>query len=386
MSSYRILDGYLSSQLAVLPDHTFDAVLCDPPYHLTQNGHTSGFMGHVWDGGDVAFRTETWADVMRTMKPGAYLMAFGGARTFHRMAVAMEDAGLILVDTIMWIYFSGFPKGINVAASVDKKMGGSGKRTGPPKKNTHDGSVRNPATHGIPADLSNTGLWGLNQSPHGLPTVALETEEGMQWAGYSTSLKPAYEPILLCRKPFVKPDTSYASNAIRWGCGALNIDGCRVPTDGEKLSGGTGITWSRQRDNKGAPVSNGYAPSAEGRWPANLIMDECAAQLLDTQSDRASRFIYVSKVSPKERNAGMNTKENDHPTLKPIDLTRQLATLLLPPPRSDGQHRRIMVPFSGAGSEIIGALKAGWDDVTGIEQSTEYVNIAQKRIQWWLSH
>ena len=373
--------------------------------------------GNSWDGGDIAFRPETWESVMRVMKPGAYLMAFGGSRTFHRMAVALEDAGFILVDTLMYLYGNGFPKSRNVAADIDKIMGGAGERSGPVRRSTYDGAQRNPAKRGNPADQSHTGERGLHSTPHGLPTVALETPEGQQFAGYGTALKPAYEPILLCRKPGEK---TYAENALKWGCGALNIDGGRIGVQGEILSGGAGVTWSRKRDGKGAPEHNGYRPSPEDRWPANVMLDEAAAEMLDAQSGNrksgamrggtprtignrnvygtsagmatqtnipasdggASRFFYVSKVSTRERQAGVSGG-NDHPTMKPIDLTRQLATLLLPPARHGGEQRRLLVPFSGSGSEMIGALLAGWDDVTGIEQSAEYARIAQQRIAWW---
>lgn len=240
---HDILEGDLLSMLPALPDNHFDAVLCDPPYHLTEksrggsyshgDGGTTpygrhrvgtdtssgkGFMGQTWDGGDIAFRPETWEAVMRVMKPGAYLMAFGGSRTFHRLAVALEDAGFVLVDTLMWIYGSGFPKSRNIAIDIDKIHGGSGKQSGPARCNTYDGAQRNPAKHGNPADQSHTGEWGLHGTPHGLPTVVLETQEGQQWSGYGTALKPAYEPILLCRKP--------GENTLPFDSGALFIPAC----------------------------------------------------------------------------------------------------------------------------------------------------------------
>lgn len=447
--THTILEGDLLSILPTLPDNQFDAVLCDPPYHLTsctrpgQNSRkgskqpgdggktpygrhrvgtdtssSKGFMNETWDGGDVAFRPETWESVLRVMKPGAYLMAFGGSRTFHRLAVALEDAGFILVDTLMYLYGNGFPKSRNIAADIDKIMGGSGQRTDPARCSTYDEAQRDSSRHGNPADQSHTGERGLHSTPHGLPTISLETPEGQRFAGYGTAMKPAFEPILLCRKPGEK---TYAENTLKWGCGALNIDGGRIEVQGESLSGGAGVTWSRKRDGKGAPENNGYTPSPEGRWPANVMLDEVAAEMLDAQSGirksgamragtqrsignknvyggasgaasktdivasegGASRFFYISKVSTKERQAGVQGG-NEHPTLKPLGLARQLATLLLPPERTDGEPRRLLVPFSGAGSEMIGALLAGWDHATGIEQSAEYTGIARKRLAWWL--
>ncbi|MHB1641192.1 MAG: DNA methyltransferase [Acidithiobacillus sp.] len=437
--NHTVLEGYLLSILPTLPDHHFDAVLCDPPYHLTQNSrkgskqpgdggktpygrhrvgtdiaNSRGFMSQTWDGGDVAFRPETWIEVMRVMKPGAYLMAFGGSRTFHRLAVALEDAGFILVDTLMWIYGSGFPKSRNIAADIDKIMGGSGQRTGPARCSTYDGAQRDPSRHGNPADQSHTGEWGLHGTPHGLPTIQLETPEGSHWAGYGSALKPAYEPVLLCRKPGEK---TYAENALKWGCGTLNIDGGRI--HGEPPHHNYGRTSGKNAWAGGSDTP--FNTPESGRWPANVMLDEVAAEMLDAQSGirksgairagaprlagnknvygsasgaasktdivasegGASRFFYISKVSTKERQAGVQGG-NDHPTLKPLGLARQLATLLLPPERTDGEPRRLLVPFSGAGSEMIGALLAGWDHVTGIEQSAEYAGIANKRLVWWL--
>ena len=232
--NHNILEGDLLSILPTLPDHHFDAVLCDPPYHLTQNsrggskrkgkpgtisgrlalGTDKGFMGKTWDGGDVAFRTETWEAVMRVMKPGAYLMAFGGSRTFHRLAVAMEDAGFILVDILMWLYGSGFPKSTNISKAIDRKMGNKRETTGvrkhPTLKNTDLLEESANAAHG---GNSWRREWEL---------TAPVCPKSEAFSGYGTALKPAYEPILLCRKPGKK---TYAENVLKWGCGALNIDG-----------------------------------------------------------------------------------------------------------------------------------------------------------------
>lgn len=403
----KIITSELLLALPSLPDNHYDAVLCDPPYHLTQNSRNGsaqnagretpfgrhgigsdnkGFMGHTWDGGDVAFQPDTWKAVIRVMKPGGYLMAFGGSRTYHRMAVALENAGFILIDTLMWLYGTGFPKSRNVAADIDKAHGGNGSRSGAPKKNVYDNAKRNPLLHGNPADQSNTGKWGLHSTPHGMPTVEIETPEGKLWDGYGTALKPAFEPIILCRKPGEK---TYAENARKWGCGSLNINGARIPVDNEKLTGGNGRLLSHVRDGKddpftGAPV---YKQSGDGRWPSNVILDDVATKLLNEQVNTktvaaklndVSRFFYTAKVSPSERKAGV-TNSNDHPTLKPIELTKYLATLLLPPVNDT----KILIPFAGGGSEMIGARLAGWKHVTGIEQSDHYVNIAMERIAHW---
>lgn len=376
--SATLQTGDVAAVCADLPACSVDAVLCDPPYHLTENSRKGsrqnagretpygrhglgtdrrGFMGQTWDGGDVAFRPETWQAVQQVMKPGAYLLAFGGSRTFHRLAVALEDAGFVLIDTLMYLYGSGFPKSRDVARDIDRKKG-----------------ILHPRT--------------LSVRP--VP----ESPEARQWDDYRTVLKPAFEPILLFRKP---GEVSYADNVLQWGCGALNIGGCRIPVTDRPES----------------------APPVAGRYPANVILDPEAAALLDAQAGirksgamrqgtprnrhtshsfgamsecatkrdifasegRASRFFYTAKVSTAERQAGMGDHINDHPTLKPQDLIRYLATLLLPPARTDGAPRRLLVPFSGAGSEMIGALQAGWEDVQGIEQQPDYQAIAERRLR-----
>ena len=379
------------------PAESIDAGLCDPPYHLTQKsrggspqpgdgrktpfgrarvGTDRGFMGQTWDGGDVAFRPETWEAVMRVMKPGAYLMAFGGSRTFHRLAVAIEDAGFVMIDTLMWLYGTGFPKGRDISQDIDRKKGAVRSRADTPYQPP---GMDKPWNLTQAADERSVSVFA---SPRQTARLLPETPEAQAWADYRTCLKPAFEPILLFRKP---GEPSYADNVLRWGCGALNIGGARADS---------------------------------GRYPANVLLDEAAAEMLDAQTgirksgamragtmrrDRtsqslgvlpecaalrdipaseggASRFFYVSKVSTAERQGGMGEQTNGHPTLKPQDLIRQLATLLLPPARTDGVPRRLLVPFSGAGSEIVGALQAGWDEVQGIEQEAEYQAIAQKRI------
>ncbi|WP_414039290.1 DNA methyltransferase [Acidithiobacillus sp. M4-SHS-6] len=434
--TFRTLNADLITAISRMPDNYFDAVLCDPPYHLTQNSrggsprkcsnqpgdggktpygrhrvgtdtHSTGFMGQTWDGGDVAFRPETWEAVMRVMKPGAYLMAFGGSRTFHRLAVALEDAGFVLVDTLMWLFGSGFPKNHDISKAIDKRMKNQrpviGIRKHPTLKDTS-----------LLEESANAAHGGNSWSREWEITVP-GCSESAQWAGYGTALKPAFEPILLCRKPGEK---TYAENVQHWGCGALNIDGCRIP--GEPPHHNYGRTsgakaWAGQSDIPFSTPDN-------GRWPANVLLDDAAAEMLDAQSGirksrankagtlrgrrkgnalgefpekitrdypasagGASRFFYVAKVSTKERQAGMLDALNGHPTLKPIDLTRQLATLLLPPERMDVNPRRLLVPFSGAGSEMIGALLAGWEDVVGIEQSAEYAAIAERRLAHWIN-
>lgn len=269
-----------------------------------------GFMGKSWDSAGVAFQPETWAEVLCVCKPGAHLLAFGGSRTFHRLVCAVEDAGWEIRDVLMWVYGSGFPKSLN-----------------------------------------------LND----------------EWQGYGTALKPAYEPIVLARKPL---DGTVAHNVQKWGCGALWIDGGRVPVSEDDdihaknphTMGGFGHgNAAVYGDSAGAPA---YDP-AQGRWPANVLHEGLPEEWV--------RYFYCAKASQKERDAGCEGR-NVHPTVKPLDLCRYLATLILPPADRPQGPRRLLVPFSGSGSEMIGALMAGWDDVTGIEREAEYVEIAKARL------
>jgi DNA modification methylase len=271
----------------------YHAILSDPPYGIA-------FMGKQWDdcGGPAAFQEQIklWGKLMLPLLySGAMVFMFGSPRTWHRLASGMEDAGFRVLDTLMWLYGSGFPK--------------------------------------------------------------------------NSRLKPAWEPVLCFKAPGSSP-----------GVGNYNIDAARVGT-------GT-FGWSRDvRLDK-----------PEGRYPSNLLLDEGAAGLLGDKS----RFYYCTKPSRKEREAGCGalptqvggsnnkgyTKDveaginrnrevhNNHPTVKPIDLNRYLASLLLVP------NGKLLVPFSGSGSEMIGALQAGWKEVVGIEMDADYCTIAEARLNY----
>jgi site-specific DNA-methyltransferase (adenine-specific) len=359
--------GEVVEVLRAFEDNSFDALTCDPPYGL-------GFMNKKWDY-DVP-SVETWAECLRVLKPGAPLLAFGGSRTYHRMACGIEDAGFELRDCLMWLYGTGFPKSLNLQGD---------------------------------------------------------------WDGYGTALKPGHEPIALARKPL---DGTMSENVARWGVGGLAIDACRIGTGEDKTPAprarGTSVPWFT---TAGANLGG---DDSKGRWPGNVLLDEEAAALLDAEvghlkggtavrsrssgntchtdtprgplpdlgygdSGGPSRFFYCTKVNTKEREAGceglplrsageitdredgsdgLNSPRagagrtggarNNHPTLKPIALTTWLAKLICPP-----NPGVILVPFAGAGSEMIGAVKAGWPMVFGIEREAEYIEIAHARLKHW---
>lgn len=522
----------------------FHALLCDAPYHLTsitkrfgkpgsapakhgKDGAFSrvsrGFMGQDWDGGDIAFRPETWVALGEHLYPGAFCMAFSSARTSHRMAVAIEDAGFIIHPSIYWCYSSGFPKATNISKQIDKQAGAERKVVGkyvPP--------------NGKP--------WNLSQDedptiPHAKPTFTASgnrtlditesrTDLGKTWEGHRygmQALKPAAEPIIVFQKPY---EGRPLDNITSTGAGALNIDASRIKTnpgvDDPRL-GGNG-KWRTDKAAKNV-YEGGYsgediASSPLGRWPANILFQhspdcklvgyknvegyvinrfddgakpfgggaghdytsdeqpdeqmeiwecsqDCAVAALNRQSgvtqsgfmkagqerkdsdggyhgnfpriiandtygdaggagrffftfqeealDESDPFYYCAKASQKEREAGLDDFESvpmgfsngaqihgegydkgqdiglnrvkqrkcTHPTVKPIDLNKYLATLLLPPDLY--APRRILVPFAGVGSEMIGAFMAGWEEIVGIEWKPEYCEIGEARIKHWAS-
>jgi DNA modification methylase len=345
----------------------FHSVISDPPYGLA-------FMGKAWDKyTPIEYQNwvTEWASLLLNhLYPGSVCMFFGGTRTYHRLATGLEDAGFEVFDSMMWITGQGFPK----ATNVGKKLGGV-------------------------------------------------------WNGYLTSLKPAFEPIVLCRKPRGKE--TFVDCALNYGTGALNVDGSRIGTNGRPLltldaKQTNNNAYSGRMDGSLQGGSKYLGETTLGRFPANLglICDcekepcECIEKELDNNSGYllpawnkkeknerhednslvygkynqlennpnihnnkgggASRFFYTAKSSRKERNLGLDT-QNNHPTVKPIKLIEYLATMLKPPIDDSS----ILIPFSGSGSEIIGAMFAGWNVINAIEIDENYCNIAKHRVDYW---
>ena len=257
--SVRLHHGDCRDVLATLPDASVDAVVTDPPYEIS-------FMAKTWDGSGVAYDVDLWAEVLRVLKPGGHLLAFGGTRTYHRMTVAIEDAGFEIRDSLHWLYGSGFPKSLDVSKAIDKAAGAERPREDPQRRAEPSAAI---AASGFGADG-----WA--------PQVkeAATEDAARQWEGWGTALKPAHEPIVVARKPLVG---TVAGNVLAHGTGALNIDGCRVAMGDEYDP-----TKVQRQQSKGDGAIDGafgagalvgteiptYKP--DGRWPANLVFTHAA--------------------------------------------------------------------------------------------------------------
>lgn len=372
--TYTLHLGDCIDAIRAMPDNSVDSIVTDPPYGLTANKNggsgvasinlespygrarigtgngAGGFMGMKWDN-DVP-PVEVWAECLRVLKPGGYLLAFAGARTQHRMAVRIEDAGFEIRDMIAWVYGSGFPKSRNIS------------------------------------QMDMTG------------------EDAERWEGWGTALKPALEPITVARKPLIG---TVAANVLAHGTGALNIDGCRVgwpdgkvPEIGTPGWGGPAKKLTAVPGQEGATVERSE-PNTAGRWPANLIhdgSDEVVAQFPATESGKpsgvrnaskhggsfsegwgdipvtgfgdkgsAARFFYCAKTAKKDRGEG-----NYHPTVKPTDLMAYLCRLVTPP------GGVVLDPFMGSGSTGKAAMREGFQFI-GCELDPEYMAIAKARIE-----
>ncbi len=388
-STWCVHHGDNRQVLETIETGSIDAVVTDPPYELN-------FMSKGWDNRGIAYDVELWRQLLRVLKPGGHLVAFGGTRTSHRMVCAIEDAGFEIRDSLCWLYGSGFPKSLDVSKAIDKAAG-------------------------VELDIT-----------------APATAEAKRWQGWGTALKPAHEPIVLARKPI---EGTVADNVKEHGTGALNIDATRIGEGGDK---GVWPVTGRDKTRHVLASFNEHAETdnTQGRWPANVVLDEQAGELLDEQageltsgavpagmkrggkrttyqddaagadvpmpydkasdSGGASRFFYCAKASTSEREHGLDhiskgvinaatppgskgsnspragagrtgPRSNIHPTVKPVELMRWLIKLITPPGGT------VLDPFTGSGTTGIAARCEGTDFV-GIEQSAEYVELARARI------
>lgn len=363
-----ILHGDCVDLLCSIPNNSIGSIVTDPPYEL-------GFMGRKWDSTGIAYNVEMWKQCLRVLKPGGHLLAFGGTRTYHRMACAIEDAGFEVRDTICWIYGSGFPKSLNIGKAIDKLQGNEREVLPNPKA-----KQQTAAKGGIYGDYEATTHISVGTSP---------------FEGYGTALKPAMEPITVARKPLTG---TVAQNVLEWGVGGLNIDGCRVETE-EKISTGNGKISTTNCYGK-YEVREKEFVDTQGRFPANVIHDgsdevvalfpystsgemNCVSQgknygiygkynptqaVSSKSSGSAARFFYVAKASPSERG-----ETNNHPTVKPVELMRYLIRLVTPPGET------VLDPFGGSGTTAIAAIIENRPCII-IEKEAEHIEIIKHRV------
>jgi site-specific DNA-methyltransferase (adenine-specific) len=381
MPRFKLYTGDCIKVLRQCPDSYFDSIVCDPPYGLS-------FMGKKWDY-DVP-SMEIWKECLRVLKPGGHLLAFGGTRTYHRLVVAIEDAGFEIRDQIQWIYGQGFPKSQDISKAIDKAAGAE----------REQGALK--FKGGTQLGVINDDNW----KPKDVYESAPATPDAQKWSGWGTALKPANEPICLARKPL--SESTIAKNVLKHGTGGLNIDGTRIGSESLSYR-----TTSYREAGSGEFSAQGETNHTtghkivEGRFPANVIFDEDAAKVLDEQSgvslgakprlskprengqrgtvdfksgsvptspnDRgdsggASRFFYIPKVSSKERG------DSTHPTMKPIKLMEYLIKLVTP------EGGTVLDPFMGSGTTGVAAVRNGFQ-FRGIELDEKYVTIAQARIE-----
>ncbi|MGV0663707.1 DNA methyltransferase [Mycobacteroides chelonae] len=420
--------------LRELPDNSVDAVVTDPPYGIR-------FMGKAWDGADIEERAargrETspmpegiggpqggyrsraaeagrydlsanaafgewcrqWAtECLRILKPGGHLLAFGGSQTWHRLSSGIEDAGFEIRDSIAWLSAQGFPKSMDVSKAIDKAAGVKREVVGQAKR-----TDKEPGTYG--AFAGDTAI------------TAPATHTAKQWQGFGTALKPAFEPIVVARKPLAG---TVAANVLEHGTGALNIDACRVPT-GDKLDGGSSTRGQQMKDGWHRPWMDDpdmVAANAErsrasvarseelGRWPTNVVLDEHQAADLDRQGGTstsrvgkprgaasgagwgmtatgaeyadeggASRFFpvfrYEAKAPTSER---PNPDGVQHPTVKPLDLMRWLVRLVTP------VGAVVLEPFAGSGTTAEGCVLEDRRCIA-IEREADYLPLIVSRLQ-----
>ena len=397
---------------SALPDNSVDTIITDPPYGLE-------FMGKGWDKGVPG--VEFWKEFLAVAKPGAMLLAFGGTRTFHRMTATIEDSGWEIRDCMMWLYGSGFPKSLDISKAIDKAKGAEREVVGISANDR-------PASQVKGGKAFDRGL-DEGQEHQTLTITAPATGLAKQWNGWGTALKPAWEPIIVAMKPL---DGTFAENAEKWGVAGINVDGGRIGTDEIKSATiqRNGGIWAS--DGEGGARHNGNGTSnPQGRWPANLLLDEEAAAMLDGQSGTlkshgggqssfggmfgnkkpaaqtfaseggASRFFYCAKASRTERNRGCEglpqrpsgmvsensgqhitrrdgdapePSANHHPTVKPLKLMEYLCTLTKTPTGGI-----VLDPFAGSGTTLLAAKNTGREYI-GIEQNPEYFEIIKARL------
>lgn len=390
----ELSQGDCLKEMEKLSSNYVDAIITDPPYGLN-------FMNKNWDRGIPG--VSYWLHALRVLKPGGHLLSFGGTRTFHRLACVIEDAGFEIRDTIMWIYGSGFPKSLDVSKAIDKMKGVERKEIGI----RTDGRGRSPQKI-LNHDHGDTGIGHADGSKQVYMQTIPATNEAKQWEGWGTALKPAYEPIILARKPLDKK--TVAENVLEHGTGAINIDACRVESNGDYIRHGV-ITRKEKLVGDERLGSSAGTNHPSGRWPTNVIhdgSDEVVGLFPETQSGKqgkgghkrkkslnyssnvnfagrnenagilygdsgsAARFFYTAKATANERTIN-GLVANSHPTVKPIKIMEYLIKLVTI------KDAIILDPFMGSGSTGLACINLDRKFI-GIELDANNYLISKNRI------
>lgn len=394
--NYKLIHGKCEEVLDEMSENSIDSIVTDPPYDLSSKGSNKGFMGKTWDGTGIAFKKETWEKAFKVLKPGGYLLAFGGTRTYHRMTCAIEDAGFEIRDCIMWLYGSGFPKSFNVGLKIDERN----------HINNKTGNI-----------VKGAGTKTFCSQQNGFNQFYEERVCNNKWKGYGTCLKPAYEPIIVARKPVEK---SIVDNILKYSVGAINIDECRIFDDDvyknyrkPRINNQQAVTIFNSCRIVGT-LSDDYLL---GRFPSNVILsyndedfDEVCGDM-NKNENNASRYFYCAKASIKDRDEGLNYSNeftlkkvtdgniransetarmfgansalrlNQHPTVKPCELMQYLIRLVTP------DNGTILDIFNGSGSTGKAAMLENRErdkhyKYIGIEMTDEYLPISKVRIDY----
>lgn len=433
-----LLRGDCMAELARIPDESVDAVVTDPLYGLE-------FMGKAWDKYtplDFELWCAKWAaECRRILKPGGHLLAFGGSRTWHRLAAGIEDAGFEIRDSIAWLYGSGFPKSLDVSKAIDKAAGATREKVGE--------MIRGPrSADAVTSGASRGGVSGGYNFDTVSPITAPATDAAREWEGWGTALKPAFEPVVVARKPL--GEKTVAANVLAHGTGALNIDATRIGTDGG-TSGGRGggmhqydgfstLAELRAAAERGEKCPRGQDARATlarvernaadanvvetGRWPANVALDEDQAAALDEQAPKtgaaakasgptlrgrhdtavaygarnglegepafhgdtggASRFFYVAPIDELEERFiyGAKAPKSERPvvdgTAHPTVKPLALMRWLIRLVTPPGGC--VVDPFAGSGTTLEAAYLEGFEAI-GVEMTPEYWPLVAARIE-----
>lgn len=379
-----VLCGDSTEVLRGYPDAFFDSVVCDPPYGLSKepniaevltkwlagepydHGH-GGFMGKAWD--SFVPHPDLWREVFRVLKPGGHALVFAGTRTQDLMTIALRLGGFEIRDVIEWLYFTGFPKSMDVSKAFDKAAGAErkivGSKAGMPgySLKANDTTAHSRQTYGQYTDAEKE-----------CAITAPATELARKWDGWGTALKPAHEPIIVARKPLAG---TVAETIDKYGTGAINIDGCRIGrANGDRTEYGvTGDEGSPTVNTFGQRERVAYVPDERGRFPANVTTTD--ADAFYSPYFNVSPAELSKKASKRDRNTcadgSVLTGVNVHPTVKPIDLMRWLITLVTPP------GGLVLDPFAGSGTTLVAAAQDGFNYV-GIDMLPAHVDITNARL------